>query len=479
MRLIEPMISRGLGRIEMDGSKRNPFLLAVLIALFASISPSLALGATITVNTASTRQTIAGIGGNYCFYKSDSSLGRYTLNNLNPQHVRVEMDLNQWEPINDNGDPNTINWSSFKDTGQTHVNFVQMQDFKNRGIPIIVASIWDVPNWMVQNPTDTQARVIPPSMYDEAVESIAAYLLYARDTYGVTIHYISFNEPNYGYQTYFSSSTMIAFIKKAGPRFAALGLTTKWLIGDVTNASTTVSYVTPILQDSSIAQYLGPAVSTHSWNWDGAGASDAVFSNIYTLAAQYGKTVWVEEVGLDSSGWMTSGYTSTWTYAIDLARLYYRIIKYMRGTALTYWEYGSDFELLNPSSLTPYPAYYVVKQLADLLLPGTSIVETSSSGTNILVFAGIHRSTGNFMIQMINTSSATETANITGLPNAALTMKRTNSGEYMVTVGTYTPSSDGALSVSLRPQSISTLYGTVSSQTQEKIPIPPSGISIQ
>ncbi|MBE0672995.1 MAG: hypothetical protein IH588_20645, partial [Anaerolineales bacterium] len=425
--------------------------------------------------TGAIRQTIVGIGGNYAFDKSDTALGKYTLNNLNPRHVRVEMDLWQWEPVNDNGDPGTTNWTSFKDIGQTHVNFLQMQDFKNRGIPV-VASIWDVPDWMVQNPGETIKRIIPPSMYDEAIESIAAYLLHARDQYGVTIPYVSFNEPNTGYHTLFTSPELIAFIKKAGPRFASLGLTTKWVIGDVDGPTKTVSYVTPILQDSSIAQYLGPGVSAHSWNWDNA--SDAVFSDIFSLANQYGKQVWVEEVGLNSLGWQTAGYTSTWSYGFDLARLYYRLIRYMRASVLTYWEYGDDYPLASPTTLTPYPAFHVVKQLADQLSPGTKILETTSSNSKLLVIAGKNDSTGNFMIQVINDSSASDTATISGLPNANLTLQRIRNGENGVTLGSYAPA-NGSLTIDLLPQSINLLYGSASTQTGNKIPSPPLGISIQ
>ena len=453
---------------------KNPVLAGFILLLFVPLACSAAGAANISVNASSARQTMEAIGGNYCFDKSNTALGTHTLNNLKPRNVRVEMDLNQWEPVNDNGDPNNFFWSNFKDTGATHTNFVQMQDFMNRGIPI-VAAIWDVPNWMVSNPAATRQRVIPSSMYDEAVESIAAYLIYARDHYGVTIPLISFNEANGGYQTLFSPTEMRVFIKKSGARFASLGLPTKWVVGDVSNPSAAVSYITPILQDTSITQYLGP-VSVHSWNAESV--SDATFSGIATLAGQYGKNVWVLEVGLDPAGWEIDGYTSTWSYGFTLARLYYRLIGNMRATVLDYWEYGTDYELMDRSTLAPYPAYYVVKQLSDLLLPGTQILETSSSSSSVLVLSGIHRTTGRFMVQMINTGTSAESAYLTGLPNTALTMQRIGDGESMVIVGTYTPSG-GALTVSLRAQSVTTLSGTDSAASQTKVPAPPSGLSIR
>jgi O-glycosyl hydrolase len=254
-------------------------MIRVLSIIFFMACPFLfqysVFAATISVDTGTLRQTIVGIGGNYAIGKSDTAIGKYTLNNLNPKHIRVKMDLNAWEPYNDNGDQGSFNWPSFKDSGQTHIDFLQLQDFKNRGIPV-VASIWDVPDWMVENPSKINMRIISPSMYDEAGESIAAYLIYARDHYGVTIQLISFNEPNGGTRTYFSPAEMIAFIKVAGPKFSSLNLSTKWLVGDVSGATGTIDYVTPILQDSSITQFLGPAVSTHPWNWDVA--TDTVFT---------------------------------------------------------------------------------------------------------------------------------------------------------------------------------------------------------
>lgn len=269
---------------------------------------------------------------------------------------------------------------------------------------------------------------------------------------------------------------MIAFIKIAGPRFSSLNLSTKWLVGDVSGATRTVAYVTPMLQDKSISDYLGPAVATHPWNWDKA--SDAVFSEIYNVANQYGKQVWVEEVGLDAAGWNVSGYTATWSYAYDLARLYYRLLKYMRASVLTYWEYGNDYPLVNPSTLQPYPAFHVVKQLADKLLPGTDIVESTSSNSGILVFSGRNRSTGAFMVQMINTTSATEVANLSGLPDSPLALKRISNTENGISVGNYTPS-NGTLTFNLPPQSINTLSGNGSDVPPANIPSPPTGLVIQ
>jgi hypothetical protein len=49
------------------------------------------------------------LGGNYAFSQSGRSVGQYTLMILNPCHARVEMDLMEWEPNNDDGNPSNFN----------------------------------------------------------------------------------------------------------------------------------------------------------------------------------------------------------------------------------------------------------------------------------------------------------------------------------------------------------------------------------
>ena len=451
----------------------NLFLFLVLLISFLYDSKSSALAATVTVEKNVLHQRIEGIGGNYAFSQSGSTVGQYTLDNLNPRHARVEMDLIEWEPNNDDGNPSNFNWSTFQDRSKTNSNFIQLQDFQNRGIPV-VASIWNMPDWMVQNPEADHDRVIPPSLYDEAIESIAAYLTYARDHYGVTIPYISFNEVELGWRVYFSPYEFAVFIKKAGVRFAELGLSVKWLTGDVGHADALVGYASPILQDADARQYLGP-IAVHTWYPEHYG-SDTTYSDIYNLAKQYGLPVWAEEVGIDPSGWEIPGYTTNWDYAFDLAKLYYRILKYMGASVLDYWEYGNDYSLVNPSNLTPYPAFYVVKQLAEHLPPDTDIIETTSDNPNILVISGNNNATGNFMIQVINDSFSSETVTFLSLPNSNLTLQRTSNGENGINAGNYTPS-NGTLTLNLPPQSVSTLFGPDTNQIKK--PSPPAGLLIR
>lgn len=428
------------------------FFIIIFFGIFGLAKSSKA--ADVVVNQNDVQQKIEAFGGNYVFYHYGQSVADYTFNNLNPGHARFQMNLSEWEPVNENNNPLVFNWALFLDSDDVHDDFLEIQKFDNKGIPIVL-SIWDVPNWMVSNPSNAEQRIIPAEKYDEVIESIAAFLIRSRDQYGVEIPYISFNEPEIGVKVIFSSAQMANFIKKAGARFSSLGLNTKWLTGDTAHAYSLVSYATPILQDATARQYLGP-VSFHSWNsWS---VSD--MEGIYTLAKQYGLPVWCEEIG--TSPYADFSASSTWSFALDLAKMYHLILKYSRATVLDYWQYGGSYALVG-SDGTTYPSFYAVKQLADNFPSGTDIVETSSNDSEVLALAGKKSSAGNLALHLVNTGSA-KSVNISGIPAGNFALIRTSASEKMQVVGNYS-TSNGNLSLSLLASSINTLY-----QIQSPVP---------
>ncbi|MFA4817182.1 MAG: hypothetical protein WC608_00470 [Parcubacteria group bacterium] len=443
------------------------FTAIIFFGIFGLAESSFA--ADVSVNQNNVRQKIQGLGGNYAFDQSGSAVGQYTLNNLKPAHIRVEIKLAEWEPTNDNSDSNNFNWSAFQNAGNTNANFIQMQNFKNKGIPI-AASVWNAPNWMVSNPSNSSQRVIPIDKYDEAIESIAAYLLFARDQYGVEIQYVSFNEADGGYQIIFSSAQMASFIKKAGARFSALGLNAKWLTGDTSNAGNLVSYATPILQDATARQYLGP-VSFHSWNsW-----SSGTMENIYTLAKEYGLPVWCEEVGTNPAYWQTPSVFPTWNYALEIARIYHFILRHSGAEILDYWEYGNDYPLASPEGV-PYFSYYVIKQLVDNFPSGTDIIETSSNDSEVLALAG-KNSAGYMAVHLVNASSSSKSVNLSGITNGNYALKRTSASEKMQAISSY-PVANGALTLNLPASSVSVLVKNMSAPADTTSPSAPSGLSV-
>jgi O-glycosyl hydrolase len=413
----------------------------------------------IVIDSSQVRQNIDGIGGNYPFGYHDGhgnpAVARYTMDNLKPSHVRVFFNSAGFETSNDDGNANNFNWAKFSDSGLVHGQFTLLQDAKERGISEdnIILSPWKMPSWMT---TNSPQLLIPANMYDEAIELIAATLVRARDTYGVNIRHIQFNEPNNnGWDVYFSPTEMCSFIKKAAPRFAALGLNIKWLTGDTYDAATLVNYARPMLEDAECRQYLGP-VDFHSWN----SYDDAAFANIYALASQYGLPVWSEEVGTSSSD---SDDRTTWAYAFNLAKMYHRLIKYARASVTSYWVYGSwnTWDPLNPSTLNPYPSFYVLKHISEDLPAGSDVIESFSSDSSVWVIAARNSATGNFSVQIINTATTAKDVDISGLPNSYFMLIRTNS-QGTANLDSY-QATNGGLSLSLPGESISSLRSQVGS----------------
>ena len=416
--------------------------------------------ATVTVNTDQAYQTIEGLGGNYAIGRKvgsptvNDAVGLYTLNNLSVAHARVGVPLRTWEPVNDNNDADTANAGGFVNSGDTRNVFLLMQDLHARGIPISLA-IWDAPDWMVSNPTWPEDRVVAPAMYEELSESIEQFLVTARDVYGVPVETIAFNEADLGYYFLFTAQEHANFIKTAGPRIESHGLPTKWLVGDTAQVAGLYNYAKAILEDADARPYLA-AVSYHSWT--ALTATDAQFTRIYDLANQYGKAVWCTELGYDSALHFNPPIFRTWEYGIKTARTYHRVLKQSRASVIHYWEYQNDYPLVNPSTMTPNPAFYVVKELAEGLRPGAQVVSADSDEPTLMALAGKHVADETFMLQLVNTSTSSEQVSINGLPSSALTLIRSSATQNGATVGTYNPV-NGILTLTLPAESVSTLRG--------------------
>jgi O-glycosyl hydrolase len=415
----------------------------------------------VVIDVSKTLQTVIGLGGN--FGGQADAAGRskldavatYCLANLNPKHARVGLPLQAWEPSNDDGDPAAINWAAFATTNASVKNvFSRLQDFANKSIPVTL-TIWDVPNWMVVDPSQTRGRTIAPAMYAEVAESIATFLSYARDNYGVNnIDALSFNEMSWGVNIGFSASEYAAFVQAVGPKLKAQGVTSTWLGGTDGEVGATTNYAEAALGGAA-APFIGP-ISIHPWG--ALDTSDDTYKAIADLAEKHSREVWCEEAGYDAFLWQNASAFSTWDYAITLARLYHKVLKHGRVTVADYWEYWNDYPLATTSG-TPYPAFHVVKALADHL-PGmrqvTSSDNTDARGVDVMAFQ--HPTTGALLLHAINTSDQAQSVTFAGVPDVPLALTRSSASEDGALADTVTPTA-GLLTVSLPAGSVSTFVG--------------------
>lgn len=362
------------------------------------------------------RQTIAHIGsGNFIHYfggvlTATDPHSELNLELLQPKFARVSVELQEWEPVNDNSDPAQINPTAFMDDQHNHVTFELMKLLQERGAEL-TASIWRVPGWLVEDANSESPYRIPASLYPEAIESISTWLLHARQQYGVDVAYVSFNEANLGVTVALSPQEYVEMIRIGGQKFVALGLKTKWLLGDCSNMGSCLEYVQSIYAAEDIRPYLGP-LAFH--NWDGAIVADETINALGDWAAQAGLEMRCTEGGWDAQLWQRPEAFPSYSNARQLVYSYNRTLKMSRATAFYYWEMmGNDYPLNDGSE--PYLSMKLLRQLSDAFPPGTHIVETSPNGDTVAIVAGIQPS-GKLAVHLVSITFA-ETIVLHGIPD--------------------------------------------------------------
>lgn len=407
--------------------------------------------ATVTVDPADRRQTMVGFGGDFCKARfgsteTNDAVGRYVLDHLQVAHARIGIPLEQWAPSP----------GAARDEAQSHAALLLMQEMSRRKIPLVL-SIWEAPNWMVSNPERQQQRVIAPEHYGDCIAAITRFLVTARDTYGVTVPYLSFNEADGGYDILFTPDQIASFMKQAGPVFAAHGLDTKWLVGDTSNGQPLVRYARPLLEDTSLAPYLGP-IEFHSW--DAFRTSDAAYAEIAALGHEFHKPVWCLEMGYDAQLWSKQPPVwDTWDNALKVGEDYVKTLRYSEAALLDYWEYQQDFQLSGgPNGDQPYPAFAVLQQMIAALPPGAQVVGSSTDDPDLRTIAAVRPRGKGFDLLIVNTGSAA-TVTVAGLhtKRSFAVTRSTASGQNQTDPALVPPGPGGRLTVDVPANSVVTL----------------------
>ena len=409
----------------------------------------------IVVNASETRQVIKDIGGGNFIHKYSGrdevldAVGKMNVDTLGTRYARVWMGLKDWESENDNNDPEDVNWEAFQDEGYTNRTFHLMQDFQDRGM-VIIATIWEVPDWMVYEPESDRARWIPPENYPETLESITSWLLHARDAYGVDVDYISFNEPILGVSTALTSQEQRQMIKLTGTRFEELGIKTKWLLGDCAGISSCLMYSKYIYDDPEVKPFLGP-LTVHSW--DALGAKSTDITNIADFAYTEGLDLWVTEGGWDPFLYARQEEFPTWKNALRLSAVYNRILQLSRATVIMYWEFLGDDYSTN-DGVHPYPVLDMLQLLTQSFPEGTTILQTGVNTSQVYAVAG--KTPGGYVLHIVNTDNAVSTVKIIGMPDGRYAYNLSTAASIMQDVGVLFLNTDG-LTFDLAPESVHVL----------------------
>lgn len=167
----------------------------------------------ITLNPTERHQFIQGFGVNFTspYFRDDQkAMFDMLIKDLGATMFRVVPYLvySNWEEVNDNNDPNVMNWEYYNERYSTPVweaSWNALRFLNSRGIRPVIALMGPVPDWMVDDhwsppkhkvcQPDSKQFALKPAMYDEFAEMVVSMAMYARAKAGVDFEYFSpFNE---------------------------------------------------------------------------------------------------------------------------------------------------------------------------------------------------------------------------------------------------------------------------------------------
>jgi glucuronoarabinoxylan endo-1,4-beta-xylanase len=186
-----------------------------------------------------------------------------------------------FEAVNDNSDPNVIDFSKFDLTTSIKDHFQYLKDMKAAGLDKLIVSIWSAPAWMktnnnvngkaagapAYNPNPTAAEnQLRTDMYQEFAERCVAYIKIIKQQTGIDIYAISLqNEPRFTepYESsVFDGNALRDLVKVVGKRFADDAVTTKiFSPEDIGYLDGVSGMVLPILNDPVARQYTSVKLS--------------------------------------------------------------------------------------------------------------------------------------------------------------------------------------------------------------------------
>ncbi len=426
-----------------------PIILAfLLISMNAAPQP-----VKIKIYPELSRQKIVSIGGNYCQanYTNNAwdAVGEATLSEFRPTHVRLAL------PLQFRGQDYATYKGSAINLQPAVVSLLEtMQRMKNEyGASNFTISVWRVADELVENPESNNKRRIIASKYGEVIDMIVAFLVKAKNDYGVEADYFSFNESDGGYNTLFSPEETIRFFKQAGARFREAGLKTIFLWGDTHRPRGTVEFATMVAADSTLWKMLGP-LCFHSW-WS-ENIPDSEFERIAGLAQAWGKEVWCNELGFDAMSWKVKGMNASWDFALRFAKISHRMMKYAKVQVSQYWTWQNNYSIMSADTHTKYPSYYMTRHYTNYLNAGTQIVHSSSSDQKILPLAGIHAN-GQQVVQVINLKAMAVEVELEGFGSQNLTIVTTTADNLWNEKPITAKPEKGILKVLLEPGSVNTI----------------------
>ena len=434
-------------------------------------------------------QTIEGFGVNFTgpYFRDDQkAMFDMLIDDLGATIFRVVPYLvySNWEEVNDNDDPNAMNWEYYNNRYSGPIfepTWRALRYLNSRGIRPVIALMGPVPDWMADDKAPAprhdvcskSAKVgvlshLSPAMYPEFAEEVVSMLMYARNKARADFGYFSpFNEtdcyPAEGPRIDPEEAPRVLGAVAARLKKEGLG-DVKLMVAD--QAIITNDYIDPILEDAELMKQVG-VFSFHTYGENSVGPQVR-----RVKASKYPQTpVWLTEYGdlndLDKTA------ENDWK-KFSLAANRRALTALNQGaSALLYFDAFDDYEecarrmcfyglfTSDDQIYKPKKRYYATRQLYHFVRPGSQRVaaRTDAPGftisafrdptTHTLTIVGVKEGGANRL--QVNLSTGADSA-------TAWDLYETTRNEDGMKTNTVTVQ-DGAAQIDLPDEGVFTLVG--------------------
>jgi hypothetical protein len=400
--------------------------------------------AVLALNPTRPGQLFDGFGGNFRLQnpRTDPQVIQYSIDNLRVAWGRVEMPWSLWHP------DEAVDPLEAARAGKAHPHVTRSMEIARKlaqkGMPVIV-SAWSAPAWATLGPRDVPGRrpggpkpaarpelpgvpnaffepdgprgnPLNPEKMDRIKKSIADYLVFLKERYGVEAAMFSFNESDLGIDVRQTAREHADLIKTLGPHFASRGLETKLALGDTSDADP-IDFIQPALHDAEAAKYVG-AVSFHSWR----GCTDEMLARWRDAARAINVPLIVGEGSTDAAAWRYPQILLEQSFAFYEINLYTRILALAQPRSILQWQFTADYSVMagggifgDKGPLRPTQRFWNLKQLASTPPRSFALpVDCGHPSLNCAAFGNLAE--GMYTIHVVN-NGAGRPMTVTGLPS--------------------------------------------------------------
>jgi len=308
------------------------------------------------------------------------------LEELTTTHMRVRSVWYELEGANDNEDPSRIDFAAIAkgDTGLVHQELLFQQELARRGIKLLFAS-WRFPYWMIGKPaswrpTPEERPPLPQEMDQEYVESLTAYLLYARERYGIVFEAVSVaNEPDIGiYIDGLDPERLLRLTRALGTRLEAHRYRTRFYLPDVAAADSISDGYMHAFFALDDAPRSTCAVSYHSYR-----RRRETIASFAALGRRYHLPVWVTE---QNDTHLAAPDRHLWSHALKNAICLQELLVEGDVSLSLHFSFvmssSGGLAIYLPEEARWSPTYTMLKHFQNHIPPGSVRIETRPKRTS-------------------------------------------------------------------------------------------------